>query len=514
VGHELTRGRRIGAQVAVEAKRGEPEPHRGRNSKVASLPRLIAIGSDGPREFSLQAKRIAIGSGRDNDLVLAHPTVSRHHAVIRRRLGRVRVIDLESTNGTFINRKRIAGPTTLRRGDEVRFGAVRFAYLEPGGKRRRRPMRLLLTAGILAALFAGGFVATWHWSDALLARLEAPRSKPEERTAPAFEAPSRIARAPAARSSVAASAATIAARAVAPEAPSHAPVPANAPVAAASAAVKAPAAAPTEAVESTREVSWLARLNYYRTLASLPPVTEDLAQEVGDFKHARYLVKNHSMPNGNAHDEDPSNPWYSPEGLAAAKASDIYTPCDGCPLLSPAEAIDGWVSVPFHRVIMLNPNLTRAGFGQFTEAGLRAAVIGLRAYPPEAPLAQPIEFPPDGVQISMTKFQGEWPSPVASCAGYTEPAGLPITLVFGGNARPNVVATSLSRNGTPVQHCTFDATNYFNPDPGAQEWGRNILRNFGAVVIVPRSPLRKGASYQVSVIVNGKRYEWSFSVAP
>jgi hypothetical protein len=31
------------------------------------------------------------------------------------------------------------------------------------------------------------------------------------------------------------------------------------------------------------------------------------------------------------------------------------------------------------------------------------------------------------------------------------------------------------------------------------------------VVVIPRKPLQEGASYQVTMTVNGTRYDWSFS---
>jgi hypothetical protein len=34
------------------------------------------------------------------------------------------------------------------------------------------------------------------------------------------------------------------------------------------------------------------------------------------------------------------------------------------------------------------------------------------------------------------------------------------------------------------------------------------------VVMIPRAPLERGASYTVSMTVNGQEYKWSFSTAP
>jgi pSer/pThr/pTyr-binding forkhead associated (FHA) protein len=82
----------------------------------------------------LHGNRVVIGRGRDCDLVLDDPAVSRQHAVISVRTGVPLVIeDLGSANGTFVNGKKIqaplgfAGPaakpsTELRGGEWIRLG--------------------------------------------------------------------------------------------------------------------------------------------------------------------------------------------------------------------------------------------------------------------------------------------------------------------------------------------------------------------------------------------------------
>ncbi len=52
--------------------------------------------------------------------------VSRKHAVIHRSNGEITVEDMGSTNGTYVNRKRIQpnAPQRIQAGDEVRFGKL------------------------------------------------------------------------------------------------------------------------------------------------------------------------------------------------------------------------------------------------------------------------------------------------------------------------------------------------------------------------------------------------------
>jgi pSer/pThr/pTyr-binding forkhead associated (FHA) protein len=56
------------------------------------------------------------------DVELNDPDVSRRHAVVRLVDGGLAVEDLGSTNGTFVNERRITGIAELAAGDRVRFG--------------------------------------------------------------------------------------------------------------------------------------------------------------------------------------------------------------------------------------------------------------------------------------------------------------------------------------------------------------------------------------------------------
>lgn len=69
--------------------------------------------------------------GREDGLGLSlagESTVSRRHASLMR-TGKSTVLkDLGSTNGTFVNGTRLQGEATLKPGDQVQFGSVRFRY--------------------------------------------------------------------------------------------------------------------------------------------------------------------------------------------------------------------------------------------------------------------------------------------------------------------------------------------------------------------------------------------------
>jgi hypothetical protein len=70
--------------------------------------------------------------GREGCAVsLAHPTVSRQHAELRRDADGFVLADLKSSHGTFVGDERVARPRTLADGDLVRLGDVRLRFRDP-----------------------------------------------------------------------------------------------------------------------------------------------------------------------------------------------------------------------------------------------------------------------------------------------------------------------------------------------------------------------------------------------
>ena len=96
-------------------------------------------------------------AGRDEsaDLVLASPTVSRRHARFERIASVVRVHDLESRNGTFVNGERITS-RELGHGDELRLGNLALIVSLPvlsrlvGPPRPPSPWRQVCSSRTLA----------------------------------------------------------------------------------------------------------------------------------------------------------------------------------------------------------------------------------------------------------------------------------------------------------------------------------------------------------------------------
>lgn len=76
------------------------------------------------KSFSIKTVPLRIGREKDNDLVLEHASISRHHAILDFNGENYTLCDLGSKNGTFINERRLKSnqPVTLYPGENVRIG--------------------------------------------------------------------------------------------------------------------------------------------------------------------------------------------------------------------------------------------------------------------------------------------------------------------------------------------------------------------------------------------------------
>ncbi len=260
--------------------------------------------------------------------------------------------------------------------------------------------------------------------------------------------------------------------------------------------------------------AWLSYINSMRALGNLAPVTEDVTWSDGDWKHARYMVKNDLI----AHEENTSLPYYTPEGAQAAASGDVMVHSD----INTADeyAIDLWLSGPFHALGILDPRLVQTGFSSYREydGGWQMAAVvdvirGRTGSPP--PQAYPVMWPGNNATTPLTTYGGnESPDPLTACPGYSAPSGQPVYLILGsGSVTPSVSDHAFLKDGVPVDHCIFDQNTYSNPYPSYQSIARSILNIRDAVVMIPRAPLVPGESYSVSITANGQTYAWEFNVA-
>lgn len=90
------------------------------------------------RMIPLSFNRYIVGRDKDCDLRLQSSLISRHHCVFKRDEFTLRVRDLGSRNGTYVNGERIQGDAVLYHEDEVQVGDLTFQILLPGSPSTRR----------------------------------------------------------------------------------------------------------------------------------------------------------------------------------------------------------------------------------------------------------------------------------------------------------------------------------------------------------------------------------------
>lgn len=95
---------------------------------LASL--AVQKGPSAGRELPITQPVVEIGKGSQSDVVIEDDSVSTAHARLEYERGAWRIIDLGSTNGTFVEGVRLAPevPTPLTYGSTVRFGGVQTHF--------------------------------------------------------------------------------------------------------------------------------------------------------------------------------------------------------------------------------------------------------------------------------------------------------------------------------------------------------------------------------------------------
>lgn len=92
-------------------------------------PCLIMIKGDYIGEvYELDASVTMIGRSDDVNLTVSDISISRRHAMLAFRNQNFYVSDLDSTNGTFINKELVGSARLLREGDKLTVGSVTFKF--------------------------------------------------------------------------------------------------------------------------------------------------------------------------------------------------------------------------------------------------------------------------------------------------------------------------------------------------------------------------------------------------
>jgi pilus assembly protein CpaF len=95
---------------------------------------IISEKGGAERREGFDRNEINVGRVQGNDLMLPKGNVSKHHARLLYRDGRFIVTDLKSTNGTYVNGRKISQATIVREGDKIYIGdfVLRLETGQPG----------------------------------------------------------------------------------------------------------------------------------------------------------------------------------------------------------------------------------------------------------------------------------------------------------------------------------------------------------------------------------------------
>jgi hypothetical protein len=93
------------------------------------LAMLVPIDGDASGQCAIKTGLLSLGSSPDNDIQIESDFISRHHAQIVSNSADSILKDLNSTNGTYVNSRRIKRHA-LRNGDSITVGKHRFRYVK------------------------------------------------------------------------------------------------------------------------------------------------------------------------------------------------------------------------------------------------------------------------------------------------------------------------------------------------------------------------------------------------
>ena len=111
-------------QRLVAAPRGVSQPVRPQKQKRGRAARQLVVteGALAGTRITLSDSPITLGRAEDSTLVLTDDYASARHAKLMPRAGEWLLEDLGSTNGTYLDRAKVTGPTPVPLGVPIRIG--------------------------------------------------------------------------------------------------------------------------------------------------------------------------------------------------------------------------------------------------------------------------------------------------------------------------------------------------------------------------------------------------------
>jgi len=90
---------------------------------------VISLNGMNVREYELDKERITIGRSSNNDIVLNEPVVSGEHAAIMVGSG-ASIVDMDSTNGTYVNDRLVVAEKPLQHNDVISIGSHDLLFVD------------------------------------------------------------------------------------------------------------------------------------------------------------------------------------------------------------------------------------------------------------------------------------------------------------------------------------------------------------------------------------------------
>lgn len=270
--------------------------------------------------------------------------------------------------------------------------------------------------------------------------------------------------------------------------------------------------AETEVEPYVEERAALQLLNEARGRAGLAPLGSVDESSAAAQNHADYLWLNPAGSGLSAHVEEEGRAGFTGRTLAARLSSAGLSLVDTPPLAEvvawhprSTSAMAHWLESAYHRLALLSPAATAAGYGHVTLDGRSVNVMDLVRDAAGDGSRPVVVFPAPGDTGVPASWDGiETPAPPAPAGGF--PSG-PIISVA---SRPGVALaitehTLRSEAGEPIAHMLVTGD-----DDG-------VLAGWSAALLYADEPLLPGATYEVHVegTVDGEPFSktWSFETA-
>jgi len=240
----------------------------------------------------------------------------------------------------------------------------------------------------------------------------------------------------------------------------------------------------------------LAQVNAHRKTAGLGEVTLDEALSKGCMEHAEYMRLNKgtdAIAGLNAHKQRADLPGATKAGAECGKAADLFPGVSNL-----GASVDAWMAGIYHRRPMLDPALTKVGFGyaKNDDGTYMAALVFAKTKTIKT--GWPVAYPAKAQTDVPLEYGAEVPNPIPN----NGKGGYAVTLQFPPFDKVTNVSAKLTAGKKAV------AFHLSDPEHPATSFGQ-----YGVVSVIPKQMLDPSTTYTVKIDATweGKEQSWSWS---